>query len=317
MGWLFAFSMVVLHNPFLLDVEPSYEEGVERLEELQGMMQTFDIKPELEKIYPSILRKRGEYKPFDDFYRRSMRGFTQTLIDVKKGFLPQKELVSLNGGGGDCIVLSCPFDRNYPELLHTLIEGLREIGFKGAVYYRIGSFPNPTGEEVRYLGVPYSFKIFMMLEAYNLGYKNVLWLDSAAYPVKNPYSLFRTLENDGAVLTWKKFRRNALLPNTEAILNELTGFTPKGFKHISMQLFGLRMDLPWVKNFIDDYYEMVRLGTPFISCYPEEHVISALMYKYRDHLPSTSQKMILSRSAETCHLIEACRNGYLFYLRAH
>ncbi|MFZ4673537.1 MAG: hypothetical protein ACOYL1_04250 [Chlamydiia bacterium] len=309
--------LAVSTNPFLLDVEPSNDESVERLEELQTMIATKDVWSEIQRIYPEPSFWGHKYKPLEDFYRRSMRGFQQTLINRSKGYLPEKKLIEINGGGRDCIVLSCPFNRNYPELLYSLIEALKEIGFRGAVYYRIGGFPNPTGEEVRYLGVPYSFKIFTMLEAYNLGYKNILWLDSAVYPVRNPASLFRMIENNGAVISWKKFRRVALLPETEAILHETTGYRPTQSKHVCMQVFGLRMDLPWVKNFIEDYYAMVRQGTPFFSCYPEEHVITALMFKYREHLPTYRPKLILSWSNENVHLVKAYDEGYMFYLRKH
>jgi hypothetical protein len=246
-----------------------------------------------------------------------MRGARQTLVDTRLGFTPKKELLEVNGGGSDCVVLSCPIHPKYEALLLSLIEALKEIGFKGAIYYRIGGFPNPTGEEVRFVAVPYSFKIFTMIEAYQLGYNNVLWLDASVYPLQNLECIFQKIRTDGAVLSWKKFRRNGLLPKTEKILHDLTGYQPGLFSHVSMQVFGLRMDLPWVQDFIEDYYKMVRIGTPFISCYPEEHVITSLVYKYRNHIPPKLEKIILPSSEDNKLFVDARKQGYFFFLRKH
>lgn len=310
-------SVFLRANPFLLDIEPSKEEGYEYLERIQSLIAKIDVKKEVSKMYPEPSLFGVKYNTEEDFYRRSMRGTVQTLIDRQSGYFPKKELLQVNGGGRDCVVLSCPIHPKYELLLYSLVESLKEIGYKGAIYYRVGGFPNPTGEEVRFVAVPYSFKIFTMIEAYQRGYKNVLWLDASVYPLQNLDTLFRKIENEGALISWKKFRKNGLLPKTQEILHNLTGYKPGNFDHVSMQVFGLRMDLPWVQDFIQDYYKMVRLGTPFLSCYPEEHVISALAHKYKNHLPARLQKIILPSTDDNSHYVDAKKNGYYFFLRKH
>jgi|688.fasta_scaffold144790_2 hypothetical protein len=314
---LFLLCFWASANPFLIDMKPSKDESCEFLEKVQLSMSKIDVREDLELIYPvqSFFGKKFNEK--EDFYRRAMRGAKQTLIDISKGLYPKKELVEVNGGGSNCVVLSCPIHPKYEQLLLSLIEALKEIGFKGAIYYRIGGFPNPTGEEVRYVAVPYSFKIFTMIEAYQLGYKNILWLDASVYPLQNLELIFQKIRDEGAVISWKKFRRNGLLPKTEKILFDLTGYEPGFFEHVSMQVFGLRMDLPWVQDFIEDYYKMVRLGTPFISCYPEEHVISSLAYKYRNRLPQKLSKIILPCADDNRVFVDAKKQGYFFFLRKH
>lgn len=314
---LFFINVLLRANPFLVDIAPCQDQEVEFLEELQKAMTKIDIRDELEKIYPVQTLLGTRFNDKEDFYRRSMRGARQTLVDRSLGLLPKKELIEVNGGGDNCVVLSCPIHPKYEALLLSLIEALKEIGFRGAIYYRIGGFPNPTGEEVRYVAVPYSFKIFTMIEAYNLGYKNVLWLDASVYPLQNLELIFQKIREDGAVFSWKKFRKNGLLPKTQKILHELTGYQPGFFAHVSMQVFGLKMDLPWVQDFIEDYYKMVRLGTPFISCYPEEHVISSLAYKYRNHIPPKLEKIILPSSEDNKLFVDAKKQGYFFFLRKH
>lgn len=316
-----VFSIITLFfalsNPFLIDLPSTKDESYEHLENVQKIMQTKDVKKFVDQLYPQPTLLGVKLNTKEDFYCRCMRGFRQTLIDRKKGWYPKKELIKINGGGGDCIVLSCPIHPKYESLLLSLVEALREIGFKGSVFYRIGGYPVPTGEEVRFVAVPYSFKIFTMLEAYQMGYKNILWLDSAVYPMKSLDPLFQKIENEGVLISWKKFRKNGLLPETQKVLKELTGYEPGFFSHVSMQVFGLRMDLPWVGHFIEDYYEMCRLGTPFISCYPEEHVISALMHKYRQYIPEPYSKIILASTNDNRFLMDAKQQGYHFFLRRH
>jgi hypothetical protein len=41
-------------------------------------------------------------------------------------------------------------------------------------------------------------------------------------------------------------------------------------------VFGLMMDAPLVKKFIEEYYQCCSLGTPFLSCFPEEFVLTAI-----------------------------------------
>lgn len=315
------FSLLTLFvssvNPFLIDIGPTTDESVDQVEKVQKIMHAKDVRDLVDALYPEPSLLAAKLNSKEDFYTRCMRGFRQTLIDQKKGWLPKKELIEINGGGRDCVVLSCPIHPKYEKLLLSLVDALKEIGFKGAVFYRIGGYPVPTGEEVRFVAVPYSFKIFTMLEAYQLGYKNLLWLDSAVYPMKSLDPLFRKIENEGVLISWKKFRKNGLLPETQKILKELTGYEPGFFSHVSMQVFGLRMDLPWVGQFIEDYYEMCRLGTPFISCYPEEHVISALMHKYKSHVSLPYPKIILASVEDNRFLVDAKKQGYHFFLRRH
>jgi hypothetical protein len=61
---------------------------------------------------------------------------------------------------------------------------------------------------------------------------------------------------------------------------------------------------------------MVELGTPFFSCYPEEHVISALIYKHAAILKRTD-RVILPSKEDNFDFVEARKKGYYFFLRRH
>ncbi len=141
---------------------------------------------------------------FGDFLGRCTRSIYQTLIDPEKEFFPKQELVKINNSGDRCVVCCVPFGGKYPGYLQTIAEGLIETGLNGYFLYYLGGWPNPTGKEIRYVAVPYSFKIFAMVEAKRLGFNHVLWVDLACYPLKNIEPLFDIIAKNGALLNWPK-----------------------------------------------------------------------------------------------------------------
>ena len=100
------------------------------------------------------------------FYFRCSRGAKQTLI----GENPVKSLQKIGGGGDRCIVCHVSQDKDSFELLRSIPIHLEKTGFNGYFYSSIGGFPNPSGIELQYAGVPYAFKIFTMMEANILGF---------------------------------------------------------------------------------------------------------------------------------------------------
>jgi hypothetical protein len=89
-------------------------------------------------------------------------------------------------------------------------------------------------------------------------------------------------------------------------------------------VFGLKMNAEKVQKLIENYYEMVELGLPFMSCFPEEFVLSALLWKpeYRHWTPSPHMWRLFVGSPPgeddtKERLFEAQKAGYFFYQRTH
>ncbi len=144
----------------------------------------------------------------------------------------------------------------------------------------IGGFPNPTGKEIQYAGVPNSAKIFMMLEAQKLGFKKVLWIDSNILPLRNPTPFFVWIETRNYFLRGWKVPTNGwefIFPATRALLQKELGVDVVNTNYIDTRIFGLRMDTPLAQKLIADYYRMVELEKPFLSCFPEDFVLSAIL----------------------------------------
>ncbi len=272
----FVLSVHIFANPFAIDFLPKKILDYQDYITIQKQLRAIDINFVLCDLYPPY---QG-YSTYEDFLSRCSRNTQQVLIDEEKNLLPIKKLVKI-GQGGDCCFTCCvPYDGNRFSLIESMIKRLQETGFNGNFLYFAGGFPNPTGREVRYVAVPYCFKIFMMLEAYYRGFNKVIWIDAACLPLRDSSPLFDWIESSGSFLMgWQTFpwAWRYILPATHEILKNATGTDVLSVPYVCTRVFGLKMNTEKAKKLIRQYYDLVELGTPFLSCYPEEFVLTAIL----------------------------------------
>lgn len=250
-------------NPFLIDIEDKDE---------------YDWND-----YQNIQRQLEEMK------RRTKKGVTLKITDGSDS-VPTKQLFSLGNGGKNCIVCwTCLFS-NRCDASQTILQSLEEVGFNGHFLLLNGGFPNPTGTEMKYIGVPYSFKIFMMLEAKKMGFEKVIWIDAACYAINNLEPLFDKLESSYAIFTpfppnyfSNDTINNIVFPKTIELLNSLVNRDIRNDFTINSIVFGLNFASPMVTEFVEEYYNMVKLGLPFLSSFPEEIVFTAILNQPKYH----------------------------------
>lgn len=308
-------------NPFAIDFPEKEVYSREDYIHIQNQLRAVHIEPLLQSLYPV---DQG-YTTYDDFRGRCSRGIHQILIDPDRGLFPEQHFEKINNGGDNCIVCCVPLDQIRPNLVRSIAEALRETGFNGYFLYLIGGYPNPTGKEIRYIGVPYCFKIFMMREAQKLGFNKVLWIDSAALPLRDPTPLFDWIDYKGAFINgWKcpPHVQSYLLPATQKLLKEQSGIDVLNATYVGTVIFGLKMDTMKTKRLLEEYYRLAEMGTPFMSCYPEEFVLTALLGKIFDPPSEKSHPFVhlIKRSRnlnESKEVRRARREGYFFFNRKH
>jgi hypothetical protein len=315
-------------NPFKIPFLPKQELTDEDFVEVQRLLKTINIHPTLHQNW-----KENECHHYSRFWRRCSRGLRQELINPGKGFYPKQELIKIGEGGDRCIVCCAPYrvleedPGTRARFLEGIAEALTKTGFHGYFLSLVGGFPNPTGKEICYAGIPYCFKIFMMLEAYKLGFNNVLWIDSACLPLHDPTPLFNEIQKKETLLylnppspDFKKY----IFENTRKLLKQMTGVNVLQTNCVATMVFGLKMDSEKVQQLIEEYYALVDMGLPFLSCYPEEFVLSALIGKpefrhwtqsaYKNHLFFKAPPKIPDSDAT----IQNAKNaGYFFYQKKH
>jgi hypothetical protein len=276
----YPFVNNVLQNPFLINAPEKTEYNVNDYIDIQKQLDEKNIDEIIESLYTD----KNKFYGLDDFKFRINRGIKQKLLDSENN-PPNKTIYKMGNydNNKNCIVCCTAFknDNNESRYLssNNIIASLTNVGYNGHFILFQGGFPNPTGKEMKYVGVPYCFKIFMMLEAVNLGFKNVIWLDSGCYALNNPDPLFEILEKDDVLI--KKVNSNnnynaMSFEKTIRLLNQLTKCDLHSAPYIETIVFGLNMMSDKVQNFIKEYYDMVDLGWPFFSIFPEEIVISAI-----------------------------------------
>jgi hypothetical protein len=283
----------------------------------------------IEQLYSD---KYTFYK-LSDFKNRILKGLKQNIIDLSSNLLPTKKLYKIGNGGNNrnCIICCVPLSHNNNNnnnddsrlnASHKIIQSLEEIGFNGYFYLFIGGFPNPTGIEMKYIGVPYCFKIFMMLEAKKLGFDKVIWIDSGCYAINNIENLFDVLYKKDILIEIQRpihnpinHYYNMVFPNTMQLLNKINNNNLIDSSYLQTIVFGLNLKSELIKNIIKEYYEIVKLGYPFFSIFPEEIVLSSLFnkseYKHLIHNDSIQKKLYINEkimNEET-----AKQNGYYFH----
>jgi hypothetical protein len=86
-------------------------------------------------------------------------------------------------------------------------------------------------------------------------------------------------------------------------------------------VFGLNIKSETIQNFINEYYEMVKIGTPFLSQFPEEVVMSAILNKdeYRHLFYGRGEShMLFIHEDYMCNNYEIAKNhGYYFVQRCY
>ena len=319
-----------LVNPFEIDVINKEDYDNNELCEIQKKLieKQESVNNLIKNTYPS---GDENYKiGLDLMLNRCTKGVVQKLIDVENGVFPTKALYKIGNGGNkkNCFVCCTPLSNDRDAKSRNIHQSLENVGFNGYFYLFNGGFPNPTGAEMRYAAVPYCFKIFMMVEANKLGFEKVIWLDAACYAVDNPQRLFDVLETDDAIfrqflpytpgfLTYE----NTVFKETIQILNNVTNGDLVNSINVCSIVFGLNFVSDKINKFIEEYYEMVKIGTPFLSYYPEEVVITALFnkeeYKYLFYNRNESLFLFIHEDYVGNNYEHAKNSGYYFVQRAY
>ena len=270
-----------LKNPFLIDIEDKEEYTHDDYINIQNKLKEKDIDLFLKKLYSQDMTTT-----FEEMKRRITKGIKQEIIDLSNNVLPTKQIYKIGKGGENCFVCCTPLFNDRCDKSQNIIESFEKNNFDGYFILLNGGFPNPTGKEMKYCGIPYSFKIFMMLEAKKLGFQKIIWIDAACYCVNNPNRLFDLLVEDDSI--FKVFPPNCFAPNTMNniafpktidLLNNIFGRDIRDDHTINSIVFGLNFGSEKIKNFINEYYQMVELGLPFLTAFPEEIVFTVILNK--------------------------------------
>ncbi len=310
-------SLLFLSNPFKIDYPEIQELSEQHYLEVQNKLRTIDTSSMVDTLYSQDSQKGLRKK--QDFQGRIARGVRQLFVDFEHNKKPSQKLHKINKGGDYCIVSFASYNGIYDKLLQEIPTALEKTGFNGYFLSLLGAFPNPTGKEIQYAGVPYCFKIFALLEAQKQGFNKVLWIDAGLLPLRDPTPLFQWVEGSGCFFQSIKNSKRYLLSSTRDILLQTTGCDMYTTPCIRARIIGLDLKTEKAQSFIKDYYTLVEMGTPFLSCYPDEFVLGALLGKNPKLWPTQPFNRIVMSERKLNGKDRAWvqKQGYFFLLQHH
>lgn len=312
-------------NPYLINIPD--QANYNRADYIYIQEQLTSKKKSVTQILNTLYAPINNFYLLEDFYFRCLRGLTQTFLDDIGNDIPSQQLYKIGDGGDNksCFVCCTPFRHDHEQgnsryiASQLIVKSLEDVGFNGYFYLFNGGFPNPTGTEMKYAGVPYCFKIFMMLEAKNKGFNKVIWLDSGCYAINNPSELFDILDHQETLIETKGIAnyQSICFAKTFELLNEITKSDLLTANYVQTIVFGLNLDSELIQNLIKEYYEMVKLGWTFFSIFPEEIVFTALFNKpeYKHMLYNQPESTKLQIHETLMNVDTAVQHNYYFQHR--
>ena len=129
------------------------------------------------------------------------------------------------------------------------------------------------------LGVPYFLQYVLLVDSYvTFGCESSFWIDSAMLPVQSLEPMFHRVEMAGAVFpSYLANQSEHILPATRSVLHALTGTDSiDALLHVPGGVLGFQLSSSLAFRFVQRVYQFAALGTPFLSCYPNEFVATHL-----------------------------------------
>ena len=238
-------------------------------------------RPYLKPLYDSLAQFDLTVRPS---YERRLRLIRNFRLLGPNGEHPIFEKYCLQTRDDDlnrCILIYGSQNGIYPKKTRLLLEELKQCGYRGHILVRIGGFPNTANGGLKICHVPYSFKAAFLKEAQLLGYKNVLWLDTAIHPLTDLDSLFKEIESKGIFL----LEIGTLLDNAPSHLTsaaETLHLNPQLYskiKHLSSGIIGLNFSKETPISLLNLWLEYIGQTLPNSTWFPEELSLAAAAWK--------------------------------------
>lgn len=258
--------------------------------------------PELEGVWSSISDLTNptfeDYKKMETYLREGKRPYLEVLskhnCDRLKairnfkfvgdnGEMPlfEKHSINVMENTNRCILLFGSYNGLYPKKVRRALDDLQKCGYSGDVLVRIGGYPYLSQGGMKISHVPYAFKVAFLKEAQMLGYKEVLWMDTAMNPLKDLKLVFQEIQERGYFFTWVGSLQDNY-PSNYIEAAEALNISPELYDyihHIASGLIGVNFNFPAVIEFLEEWYHETENVFPNISGFPEELSLSVTAWR--------------------------------------
>jgi hypothetical protein len=196
----------------------------------------------------------------------------------------QHHIVSVNCDPNDrenCLILYTTYNFNYPECLLKLVNYIKNSDFKGHIIYRIGGWPNVEDGDLELAHIPYAFKVSAFREAYRLGFKQALWLDSPMRPTVSLNSIFKQVKRLGFFGYQSTGLIDDFISPTEKLATlkalEITSDEAKKFYRVVGGILGIDFTNPTALEIFNRWYYITKYREQASFSYRQEATIIAVI----------------------------------------
>jgi hypothetical protein len=223
--------------------------------------------------------KRPAIEDLQD-YKRISKKFK--IIGESPEQIPTYKKISVNCDNDNkenCILIYASYNRNYPNALKRLVQYLTQSDYSGHILYRIGGWPNVEGGDLTLAHVPYAFKACFFKEAQRLGYKKVLWLDTAITPLVPVKDFFTALESKGYLAFGNTHMVGPFFNERAAQGLGITLEESYKIPSCSAGIFGLDLTHPQSQKALQLWHAAAKDPHAYFSARPEQNALSVILYK--------------------------------------
>lgn len=203
------------------------------------------------------------------------------LIGSALNELPESGMINVNCDKNEkenCVIMYSSFNRAYPQGLRRVIKQIGESDFKGHILYRLGGWPNTEGGSLVLSHIPYAFKVCFFKEAQRLGYKRVLWLDTAVIPVASLNEIFKMIKKDGHFIAGPNHVIGPWMNSEAAAAFGMTLEQTLQIPSCAAFVIGIDLENETSAGMIDSWYNAASNGG-FYSARSDQSALSIILYK--------------------------------------
>lgn len=154
-----------------------------------------------------------------------------------------------------CIINASNGNAWYPRGSRRLKQSLIHHGFSGDIL-SWNDFPNDEFDKNN----PYNVKASAFIEALNLGYTHILWLDCSVWAIANPDKIFDVINEHGHYF-WGTGYNCAQVSNNKALdYFKITRDEAEQFEDCSTSMFGINVNNPDSLIFINKWLQSAKDG---------------------------------------------------------
>lgn len=155
----------------------------------------------------------------------------------------------------DSVILNVGVGNWYPRGTERLVRSLNYHGWEHDIM-TFNRWPNLYFEQ----SSPYHLKASGFIEAINAGYKKIIWMDCSAWALKTPLPILNVLNEQGYYFQKSGYNCAQTCNDFSLKYFGIDRDTAEGYADTSTGVFGVNLDNPQAKEFIERWLQSCRDG---------------------------------------------------------